>query len=129
MSIHKSIDFSKLPGLIVFKDKEGHFLWANDEAVKFAGFDNFSQLAGKTDFDESLSWHKGAAEYRKLEIEAMETGHPRARVEIASKNGIATRFLTYKTPFRNSSGDVAGIMLVSLEVSEELLHQLNDSLK
>ena len=129
MSTHESIDFSKLPGLIVFKDKEGHFLWANDEAVKMAGFENFSQLAGKTDFDESVSWHKGAPEYRKLEIEAMERGHPCARVEIASKNGVATRFLTYKKPFRNSSGDVAGIMLMSLEVSEELLRQLNAALK
>lgn len=129
MSTHDGIDFSKLPGLIAFKDKEGHFLWANDEAVNTAGFNNFSQLAGKTDYDESVSWHKGAAEYRKLEIEVMEAGHPRARVEIASKNGIATRFLTYKTPLRDSNGDVAGVMLVSLEVSEELLNQLNDALK
>ncbi len=129
MSTHAETDFSKLPGLIVFKDKEGHFLWANDEAVRMAGFDDFSQLAGKTDYDESVSWHKGAAEYRKLEIQAMEAGCLHGGIETASKNGVATRFLTYKAPTRNANGDVTGIMLVSLEVSEELLQQLNDALK
>lgn len=39
------------------------------------------------------------------------------------------RFLTYKTPVRNSDGEITGVMLVSLEVSDELLQQLNDALK
>ncbi|MCP4629235.1 MAG: PAS domain-containing protein [bacterium] len=129
MSTHDETDFSKLPGLVVFKDKEGHFLWANDEAVRMAGFDDFSQLAGKTDYDESVSWHKGAEEYRKLEIQAMDGGCLHSGIETASKNGVATRFLTYKAPTRNANGDVTGILLVSLEVSEEILQQLNDALK
>ena len=129
MSTHDTIDFLKLPGLIAFKDKKGRFLWANDETVRFAGFDDFSQLSGKTDNDESISWHNGAAEYRTLETQAMGTGGLCAGVEIASKDGIPTRFLSYKTPTRNSDGDISGIMLVALEVSDELLQQLNDALK
>ena len=129
MSTHDSIDFSQLPGVIICKDKEGRFLWANDEAVKIAGFDDFSQLAGKTDYDESISWHKGAAGYRNLETQAMETGSLAAGVEVASKEGVSTRFLTHKTPVRNSDGEITGVMLVALEVSDELLQQLNDALK
>jgi len=129
MSTHDSIDFSQLTGVIVCKDKEGRFLWANDEAVKMAGFDDFSQMSGKTDYDESISWHKGAAEYRKLETEAMDTGRSVAGVEVASKDGITARFLTYKTPVRNSDGEITGVMLVALEVSDEVLQQLNDALK
>jgi two-component system, OmpR family, aerobic respiration control sensor histidine kinase ArcB len=129
MSTHDSIDFSQLPGVIICKDKEGRFLWANDQAVKLAGFDDFSQLAGKTDYDESISWHKGAEGYRKLETKAMDTGRLAAGVEVASKDGIPARFLTYKTPVRNSDGEIAGVMLVSLEVTDELLQQLNNALK
>lgn len=129
MSIHDAPDFSKLPGIIVFKDKEGRFLWANDEAVKLAGFDDFSQMAGKTDYDESVGWHTGAEEYRKLETKAMDSGTLHGGMEIASKNGVPTRFLTYKAPTKNANGDVTGIMLISLEVSEELLQQLNDAFK
>lgn len=129
MSTHDSIEFSQLPGVIVCKDKKGRFLWANEEAVKMAGFDNFSQMAGKTDYDESISWHNGAAGYRKLETEAMDKGRLAAGVEIASKEGVPTRFLTYKRPVRDKDGEVTGLMLVSLEVSEELLQQLNDVLK
>jgi len=129
MSTHDSIDFSQLPGVIACKDKEGRFLWANDEAVKLAGFDDFSQMAGKTDYDESISWHEGAGGYRKLETEAMDTGRLAAGVEVASKDGISARFLTYKTPVTNSEGEITGVMLVSLEVSDELLQQLNDLLK
>ena len=129
MSTHDSIDFSQLPGVIVCKDKKGRFLWANDEAVKLAGFDDFSQLAGKTDYDESISWHKGAEGYRKLETEAMDTGCLAAGIEVASKEGIPTRFLTHKTPVRNNDGEITGVMLVALEVSDKLLQQLNDALK
>jgi len=129
MSTYDLIDFSQLPGVIVYKDREGRFLWANDEAVKMAGFDAFSQMAGKTDYDESISWHEGAAGYRNLETEAMDTGRLATGVEVASKDGIPTRFLTYKTPVRNSDGEITGVMLVSLEVDEELLRQLNDALK
>lgn len=128
MSTHDLIDFTKLPGLIAFKDKKGHFLWANDEIVKFAGFSNFSQLSGKTD-DESISWHKGAEAYRTLETQAMDAGCLCAGVEIASKDGIPTRFLSYKMPTRNNDGDISGVMLVALEVSDELLQELNDALK
>ena len=129
MSTHDSIDFSQLPGVIICKDKEGRFLWANDEAVELAGFDGFSQMAGKTDYDESISWHKGASGYRKLETQAMDTGRSAAGVEVASKEGIPTRFLTHKTPVRNSDGEITGVMLVALEVSDKLLQQLNDALK
>ncbi len=129
MNTHDSIDFSQLPGVIACKDREGRFLWANEGAVKMAGFDDFSQMAGKTDSDESISWHNGAAGYRKLETEAMDTGRLAAGVEIASKEGVPTRFLTYKRPVRNKDGEITGLMLVSLEVSEELLQQLNDALK
>ncbi len=129
MSTHDSMDFSQLPGVIACKDKEGRFLWVNNEAVKIAGFDDFSQMAGKTDYDESVGWHEGAAEYRKLEKEAMDTGCLAAGVEVASKDGVPARFLTYKTPVRNSDGEITGVMLVSLEVSDELLQQLNDALK
>ena len=129
MSTNDSIDFSQLPGVIVCKDKEGRFLWANEEAVKMAGFDDFAQMAGKTDYDETISWHEGAAGYRKLETEAMDKGRLAAGVEVASKEGIPTRFLTYKRPVRNSDGEITGVMLVSLEVGEELLQQLNDALK
>ncbi len=86
-------------------------------------------MAGKTDYDESISWHKGAAEYRKLETQAMDTGYLAAGVEVASKDGIRARFLTYKTPVKNNDGDITGVMLVSLEVSDQLLQQLNDALK
>jgi len=129
MRTNDSIDFSQLPGVIACKDKEGRFLWANREAVQMAGFDNFSQLAGKTDDDESISWHERAADYRKLEAQAIDTGRLAAGVEVASKDGIPTRFLTYKTPVRNSDGKITGVMLVSLGVSDELLEQLNDALK
>ena len=129
MSTRDSIDFSQLPGVVICKDKEGRFLWANNEAVKIAGLDDFSQMAGKTDYDESISWHKGASGYRKLETEAMDTGRSAAGVEVASKDGITARFLTYKTPVRNSDGEITGVMLVALEVSDELLQQLNDALK
>jgi len=129
MGTHDSIDFSQLPGVIICKDKEGRFLWANNEAIKIAGFDDFSQMAGKTDYDESVSWHKGAVGYRKLETEAMDTGRSAAGVEVASKEGVPTRFLTHKTPVRNSDGEITGVILVALEVSEELLQQLNNALK
>ena len=129
MSTHDSIDFSQLPGVIICKDKEGRFLWANNEAVKIAGLDDFSQMVGKTDYDESISWHKGAVGYRKLETQAMDTGCLAAGVEVAAKEGIPTRFLTHKTPVRNTDGEITGVMLVALEVSDELLQQLNNALK
>ena len=129
MSAHDSIDFSQLPGVVICKDKEGCFLWANDEAVKIAGFDDFSQMAGKTDYDESVSWHESAAGYRTLETQAMDTGCLAAGIEVASKEGIPTRFLTHKTPVKNSDGEITGVILVALEVSDELLQQLNDALK
>lgn len=50
--------FREVPGHVYLKDIRGRWLFCNRELVKYAGFDSYKSMVGKTDYD--MPWKAGA---------------------------------------------------------------------
>ncbi|WP_019217710.1 PAS domain-containing protein, partial [Legionella tunisiensis] len=102
-----------LPGIIYWKDKEGHYLGSNDTVLEMTGM---SSVIGKTDFD--MPWIETAQTLRDNDLKVM-TLDTALEVEeavtlVSGKKIIA---LTRKAPLHDEQGNVIGIIGISLNIT------------
>jgi diguanylate cyclase (GGDEF)-like protein/PAS domain S-box-containing protein len=111
-----------IPDLIWLKDVEGIYLACNPMFERFFGAKE-AQILGKTDFDFVDA--QLAQFFRDHDNMAMESGGSRNNEEFltfadGSYEGL---FDTVKTPMKNESGNVIGILGIARDVSERKLHE------
>jgi PAS domain-containing protein len=127
-----------LPYAVFWKDREGRFLGCNGKCARDMGFQDSSQLIGKTDFDVPHFSTEEIAFFRRCDREFMDTGRPIRDIEESQgrPGGKHSRLLTYKYPLRNDDGQIIGIWGTYIEIDEELSetnppekdHSLRDAL-
>jgi PAS domain S-box-containing protein len=112
------------PGLVWLKDKEGRFLAVNHAFARSCGKQSPDELIGKTDLD---IWPRELAEmYRNDDESVIASGSPVNVEEIINDNGERRWFETFKTPVKNSSGEIIGTSgyahdITTLKLEEEAL--------
>jgi PAS domain S-box-containing protein len=114
---------ANVPFQVYFKDRDSRFLRVSNVQARRLGFEQASELVGKTDFDVFGSEH--AEQARADEEQVMSTGRPIIDVEerevyIGEDSGSAREpdwVLTTKLPLRDSAGDIIGTFGVSHDIT------------
>ena len=109
-----------LPVRIYFKDRDSRFLRCSRDLAIQLGFNDPSEVEGKTDFDLFTDEHANAA--RADEVRIMESGTPvECLLEKETwKDGHITWVQTTKLPLRNTEGEIVGIFGVSTDVTARI---------
>lgn len=108
------------PGFVFWKDIHLNYLGSNHANAIGAGFNNASEMIGKSDFD--MPWSATEAEkYRADDREVIESGKAKMHIIelIHQVNGDIRWLDTSKIPLRDSSGQIIGILGVSSDITEQ----------
>ncbi|HUO06998.1 MAG TPA: PAS domain-containing protein [Phycisphaerae bacterium] len=107
-----------VPQAIFWKDRESVYLGGNEAFAKAAGFSDASALVGKTDFD--MPWFEEAALFRTTDQHVMAQGKSRDHLieEMTTAGGKRIWVEAVKTPLRDQSGEIFGILGISEDITE-----------
>lgn len=117
-----------LPDCIYIKDSQSRFVMGNSALACSVGVTSPSALIGKTDFD--FYPHELASKYYADEQEIMRSGQGLIDHEeqvVHQMTGRAIWNLTTKVPWRDSSGDIVGILGISRDITDR--RQAEEDLK
>merc|ERR1711879_527406 len=108
-----------IPDSIYFKDIRSKFFKVNNSTLKKFGFDNESELLGKSDLDLFGEAHGGAAYGDEQNI--IRTGKPIiAKVEKEDwKDGSITWVSTTKLPLYNENGEITGTFGITRDITKQ----------
>jgi PAS domain S-box-containing protein len=125
--------FENAPDFLCFKDRDSRYMHFSKAYLTYFGLSDVAMLRGKTDFD--IFDHELSRMAREDELRIMETGVPLVcKVERSPRSdGGVTWFLTTKLPWRDGTGAIVGIFVITKEISalkeaEQKLESLNRKL-
>ena len=105
-----------LPDCLNAKDANGRFLIANPATAELMGTD-VSGLIGRTDAE--FYDVETAAEFRKPELEVLETGNPiTIEQRFTRRNGTAAWLSTQKAPLHDDFGKLVGVITHNREITD-----------
>lgn len=109
---------TNLPAYVYWKDKNGVFRGCNKLLAKLSGFNEVSDLVGKTDYE--VTTKEEADKIRQHDKIIIDTRKPLTAEEIAYHPGSNKKMtaLSYKSPIINSNNNVVGVMGISIDISE-----------
>ncbi len=108
---------ANMPGHVYWKDKNGIYLGCNTLQAKSLGFNEGSELIGKSDFD--LPWSTNiAALYHKNDSRIMESRSSEIIEEESQMDGKKVIVLSHKTPMCNKKGEVTGVLGISIDITD-----------
>jgi len=107
-----------IPDRVYFKNREGAFIQVNPALARLYGFEDPSQVVGKTDSDFFTPEH--ASQARADEDDVFRTGKPIiGKMEKETfPDGRTTWALTTKMPLKDETGAIVGTFGVSRDITE-----------
>jgi len=107
-----------LPLNVFIKDTESRKILANRSEAQFCGFEDESQIIGKTDFD--FFDEVTAKSSREEDLYVMQTLKPILSKETLNikKDGTITSFITSKLPLIGDDGKAKGLVGISWDISD-----------
>lgn len=112
-----------MPGSVYWKNKHGVYQGYNDSVPKLLGLSR-TEVLGRTDYDfgKRLGWSTEVAEsFAKIDQEVVRSGIPRFNVEEAPfkfSDGNLIYQLSNKVPLRNRTGQVVGVVGISIDITK-----------
>ncbi|MDD2366058.1 MAG: PAS domain-containing protein [Desulfuromonadaceae bacterium] len=100
---------------IFAKDIDGRYISINRSGARMLGYSPL-EIVGRTDFE--LLPHDIAEEFRKTDELVISTGQFHEREEVGVLAGNRCYFLAHKTPWRDNSGEVIGVIGVTYDITE-----------
>lgn len=111
-----------IPEAVYWIDRDSIILGCNKVEANLFDFESPEQMIGKNifDFAKRLDWKSGIAEkLRENDINIIKTEKGQVlEEEYISPNGELKYFLTHKIPYRNKNNEVAGIVGISVDITE-----------
>lgn len=107
-----------LPMNVFAKDRNSRKILVNKGEVKFSGFNEESEVLGKTDYD--LFPEETARISEQEDINIMENEESMIRKETIHEkdDGTMTHFITSKVPLKDKKGRVTGLIGMSMDITE-----------
>ena len=108
-----------LPDLISVKDRAGKNVWVNQAKLKELGLHDVKDVIGKTAFD---FFDRATAEgFHRDDEQVIRTGQPviNRREKVVEPDGATCWHLTTKVPWRDTGGNIAGVMIISRDITEQ----------
>ena len=119
-SIEREVLLNSIPALVYYKDRASNYIAVNQT---FAETINkpIEEIPGKTDFD--FFPREQAAAFRKDDCEVMESGDRKWHIEepLTGADGKTIWAATSKTPYRNSCGEITGMVGITIDITERKL--------
>lgn len=116
---------ANMPEHVYWKDRNGVLLGCNDLQAKRLGLKSRKDVVGKTAYDMVIQdlpeedKISQAEAINKTDFEIMETGIPKTVEEpFILPNADPIIFLSKKTPLRDKSGNVVGLLGISFDITE-----------
>jgi PAS domain S-box-containing protein len=106
---------ASVQGIVFAKDLNGRYLLMNEAGTRVHG-KTPEEAVGHT--DEELFGPEAGALLRANDVVALGSGAPLIVEESATINGIPLTYQTTKSPFYDASGEIAGVVGVSIDVTE-----------
>ena len=108
---------SMLPDIIFYwKDENSIYQGCNEAMVKAAGFKTSANIVGKTDYE---LWPEKADQLRENDLEVMRTGVKLSKEEeVIFKDGSKAYYRAIKLPWRNTKGEIMGIIGNSTDITD-----------
>lgn len=108
-----------LPDCLNVKDADGRFIIANPATADFMNAGSAEALIGKTDFDFYPA--DIARRFREDDEEALRRGSSLViEQQLAHRDGPTTALSTLKSPLRDETGQIAGLITHNRDVTEKL---------
>ncbi len=113
-----------MPGNVYWLNKNGIAVGCNKNVLDMFGFSSIDQFKGLTfdDMRKSGNWPPEAADsFKNDSIEVVKTGKPKLNIEeppIPHKDGRIIQFLSSRVPLFDKSGNVIGVVGISVDISE-----------
>jgi PAS domain S-box-containing protein len=108
-----------LPCVVVRKDLEGRFTFANYRFLELAGR-TLEGLLGKTDYDIDNP-PELAAKYQRDDLKVIETGRVFEDIEEVIFRGCKHYYHTLKSPIRDAAGRITGVQVIAWDVTARKL--------
>jgi PAS domain S-box-containing protein len=108
-----------LPDLVSVKDRDGKNIWVNRAKLKELGLQDVKDVIGKTAFD---FFDRTTAEgFHRDDEQVIRTGQPviNRREKVVEPDGATCWHLTTKVPWRDTGGNIAGVMTISRDITEQ----------
>jgi two-component system, cell cycle sensor histidine kinase and response regulator CckA len=108
-----------LPDLVSVKDRAGKNVWVNLAKLKELGLRDVKEAIGKSGFD---FFDRATAEgFHRDDEQVIRTGQPviNRREKVVEPDGATCWHLTTKVPWRDTSGNIAGVMSISRDITEQ----------
>ena len=107
-----------IPQRVFWKDRNSVFLGCNKSLAADSGFDNPSQVVGKTDFDTPSA--AMAEAYRSDDGQVMDSGVPRYNYEepMIKPDGSQAWLKTSKVPLYDAQGQIIGLLGTYEDITE-----------
>jgi diguanylate cyclase (GGDEF)-like protein/PAS domain S-box-containing protein len=124
-----------IPQSVFWKDIDSVYTGGNRTFLDEAGLPGLDQLVGKT--DAHLRWKDVAELYRQVDLDVMDSGVARMRMQAADvrRDGTECWIETSKIPLKDGKGKVVGVLAVTEDITarkymeQELFRRANfDSL-
>ena len=109
-----------LPDLVSVKDCAGKNIWVNRAKLKELGLQDVKEVIGKTAFD---FFDRAAAEnFHRDDEQVIRTGQPviNRREKVIEPSGETRWHLTTKVPWRDTGENIAGVMIISRDITAEM---------
>ncbi|HEY1718612.1 MAG TPA: PAS domain-containing protein [Verrucomicrobiae bacterium] len=106
-----------LPDLVSVKDSAGKNVWINHAKLKELGLQDVKEAIGKSGFD---FFDRATAEgFQRDDEQVIRTGQPviNRREKVVEPNGEIRWHLTTKVPWRDTGGNIAGVMSISRDIT------------
>jgi two-component system, cell cycle sensor histidine kinase and response regulator CckA len=117
------------PIRIFWKDCNSVFRGCNRQFAMDSGFNDPGEVIGKSDYD--MGWREQAEACRAEDRQVIETGTQKLLIEEpqTTPDGKTTWLITSKTPLRDASGNVSGVLGVYMDITEyrEAMEALRNS--
>ena len=107
-----------IPARVFWKDRNLNYLGCNALFAQDAGLSDPKDIIGKNDFE--LKWSDRAALYQADDMEVITKGQCKLNIEeqLMNAEGKVLTLLTNKTPLRNASGEIDGVLGTFMDISQ-----------
>ncbi len=107
------------PSPIYYKDRNGKYLGCNRAFLDFVGMKK-NEVIGKTVFD--IAPRRLAEKYHLADLELLKNGGSQVyESSLAHCDGTSREVIFYKSVFKNTDGDIVGILGIAADITEKKL--------
>lgn len=125
-SVEREVLLNSIPALVYYKDLASKYIAVNQTFAEIINTP-IDKIPGKTDFDFFPT--EQAAAFRKDDREVIDLGDRKWNIEerLTSADGKTMWVATYKTPYRNQSGEITGMVGITIDITER--KQIEEALR